>query len=151
MNDEEIYDLLIKKLTENIPIMRNYEVKKKSKEVDKKAYNSCYKVELISASFGRCFLMSLIKHCNHMSVFMCVCKPNTNKYSDYLFVDTYLRHLKIDDVNKIMVLSNNPNETLDIKLQDFFSRFLTVVDELFFEILEGKEWIEIPFDWEPYK
>lgn len=67
-----------------------------------------------------------------MSVFMCVCKPNTNKYSDYLFVDTYLRHLKIDDVNKIMVLSNNPNETLDIKLQDFFSRFLTVVDELFF-------------------
>lgn len=32
MNDEEIYDLLIKKLTENIPIMRNYEVKKRVKK-----------------------------------------------------------------------------------------------------------------------
>ena len=155
MNDEEIYDLLIKKLIENIPIMRNYEVVSKGKKISKKiTIYTAYDVALYSDALRRKVSIGIVDYYDHKVVDIILYKVlNYDKHIDgSLSMYEYLtKHLKTENAHSILNLSNNSNESLDMKLQVFFDKFLSVVDELFFKILEGKEWIEIPFDWEPYK
>ena len=156
MNDEYIYSLLMKKLTENIAIMQNYKVEKTNKKTNDKVglYYTSYDVILYSKVLNRKVSIGMVDYYDHKVVDIILYKVLS--YDEHIdgsiYMNLYLtKHLKLDNDNKIMYLSNNIGETLDMKLQDFFVRFLSVVDDLFFEILEGKAWIEIPFDWGPYK
>lgn len=153
--DECIYKLLINNLIESIPIIKDYKIESHSKEVCTKITSyTIYKVMLCSDVLQRKIEFGMIDYYDHRTILMNIYKiglPNKN-LDDYLFISSYLsKHLNIDDVNMILNLSSDPDELLDSKLQDFFTRFISIVDDLFFKIIEGKAWLRIPFDWGPYK
>ncbi len=66
-------------------------------------------------------------------------------------IDDYLEKiLKIEDFKSNFSLSNNL-ETLDAELKQFFDWLTGVTDAQLINILQGKDWVDIPFDWGGYR
>jgi len=66
-------------------------------------------------------------------------------------IDDYLEKiLKIENVKTDFSLSNNFN-TLDAELKQFFEWLISATDAQLINILQGKDWVDIPFDWGDYK
>ncbi len=53
---------------------------------------------------------------------------------------------KLKDSKSKFFLSNNL-DTLDSELQQFFEWLISVTDAQLVNILQGKDWVDIPFDW----
>lgn len=157
MNDDVIYDLLVKKLIDNIPMMSNYNVTKKIKTISEKGtvqYTS-YAINLLSSQFCRSVSFRLVDYYTEEVIRMNV--YNLTDKDQYPFhhsfsVDDYLNnHLSIKDYMKFMQLSSDPNKLLSWRLQCFWDKLLPILDKEFFEILEGKKWISVSgIDWREY-
>ena len=63
-------------------------------------------------------------------------------------VDEYFyRYKNLPELKFKFFLSNNL-ETLDAELKQFFEWLASVTDAQLINILQGKDWVDIPFDWE---
>ena len=66
-------------------------------------------------------------------------------------IEDYLEKIvKIGNFKSNFSLSNNL-ETLDAELKQFFEWLTSVTDAQLINILQGKDWVDIPFDWGGYK
>lgn len=156
MNDDIVYNLLVYKLIDNIPLMCNYKVISKEKEI----YNgkgplhyTSYKMILLSSKLYRKVYLDLVDYYTEKVIIMSIYDMAKEKaYSFQINMSDYLKdHLKIENWREYMELSKEPNESLENKLQHFFDKLLPVLDNTFYEILEGKTWVDVPSpDWRSF-
>jgi hypothetical protein len=66
------------------------------------------------------------------------------------FDDYFGKYKMIKDSKFKFFLSNNL-ETLDAELKQLFEWLTSVTDTQLINILQGKDWVDIPFDWGDYK
>lgn len=156
MNELEVFDVLIKKSMENNPMLKNYKILLKEKTVSTKFTKyTCYEIEFYSNTLNRKISMSLVDYYTHILIGMHIyymVDNDTRKFHNSISLLDYLgNHLKIDNFREYLELSKDPNMSLECKLQLFFDKLLPVLDNTFYEILEGKTWVDVPwFDWRSF-
>ncbi|MDI1235072.1 MAG: hypothetical protein PSX81_12375 [bacterium] len=66
------------------------------------------------------------------------------------FVDYFDKYKNIPDSKGKFFLSNN-SETIEAELKQFFDWLISATDPQLIDILQGKDWVDIPFDWGEYR
>jgi hypothetical protein len=78
-------------------------------------------------------------------------RDKNNKYN-YMYLYSFLKtELKMPNWGEFTNLSNYEGNSLSEKISNFFKALDGVMDDKLKNIIEGKDWLDIPFDWGPYK
>lgn len=79
---------------------------------------------------------------------------NTFKIKEAVNLDVqsyFKRELKVKNIKKKMIFKAHLKSDLEIRMTSVLSFIEKNSDVIFTDILDGKRWIEIPFDWGNYR
>ena len=125
-----------------------------SKEVEesiKVTEYTAYKLTYKNKAALREFIFSITDYYTHSRAFLSVQNIDGDSHNILGVTDYLGKFSEIKNTQEINLLDAYVGNTINEKLQSFLVWLRQAVDNRFFQILNGKDWEEIPFDWGPYK
>jgi hypothetical protein len=110
-----------------------------------------YKITYQNKAVLREFIFSITDYYTHSRAFLSVQNIDGESHHVLGVMDYLQKFCDIENTQELNKLDTYEGDTIIKKLQSFLGWLRQVVDNRFFQILEGKDWEEIPFDWGPYK
>jgi hypothetical protein len=111
------------------------------------SYEVIYKL----SSLTRKISFSLADYYTHKRVFLFVYNTDGNGHYS-LPLDRYLKeYCNIQEDKDVMLLNQYSGETVEQKIDSFFIHIESIVNDRFFRILSGQDWVDISTDWYDYK
>ena len=123
------------------------------KEINSKIrYYETYGITYNSIESKQQIEFELVRYTDTSTCFIRVKKFEKNGTIDSWldFVDYFSRYKNKPECKVNFSISNNL-ETLDSELKQFFDWLTSVTDAQLINILQGKDWVDIPFDWGGYR
>lgn len=94
---------------------------------------------------------SVVDYYTHLRVSFFIYNTDGEPHTT-LRLDRYLEeYCNVKDAKNIMLLDQYLGKTTEQKISCFFTHIKGYLNDRFFEILLGKDWVEIPTDWGDYK
>lgn len=155
LNPEALFEIITEKLLFSFPILKEYMVTDKnvSSNTVVTKYIS-YDLSLQSMNLRRKMIFNLIDYYTHQRINIKIHNTEVQGKGivpSFSLIDYLEKFCAVND-SKINIVVNNRSEiALGENLQLFLDFIKDKLDERFFKILEGKAWVEIPINWEPYK
>lgn len=149
--ESQIFELLLKEGIDNFPILTKYTLdsKKVKKNTVVTPYTS-FDLTLISKEFERKVYLRLVDYYTHQRFLVNI--EHLQGHHNTLSVDDYLhKYCGMDSSTDVTLLDNYPGSSLQDKIGNHFRFLIQKIDKRFNSILEGADWVEIPFDWHGYR
>ncbi len=122
-------------------------IEKNKNEIQYTSYQVLYKSNVCKREVH----FSLIDYGKHNRLFTNLYnRDGQGHYS--ISLTAYLEdYCNLSNASELMLLDQYAGDCLKEKLLSFFTTVKSKLDNRFFEILKGTDWIEIPINWHGYK
>lgn len=148
----DLIEQILKKVMKSHEIFLNYKlVKVHTQKISSPTKIVEYNFSFISEEKERQILIRINDFYNYQNLVVWI----TNLESQFLNkIDVklyFLEFLKNKGIKQQLIFKSKSEIELDEYLKHIFKYLLCNCDEQFREIINGKKWIEMPFDWGDYK
>lgn len=148
--DKEVFEIMLLQLKDVFDPLNNYKVDKKEvRENEKITPYLKFQITFVSNDFEREVVTSLVDYHSHLRLFFQVKNRQEGRHYTLNLSDYLKKYCDTNESNNLLELPSNLS--LETSLGNTLSNLKSKLNKRFFNILEGKDWVEIPFDWGNYK
>lgn len=150
--DKKVFDVMLNQLKKVFDILDKYEVLKTEIQENKKITpHISYQITFLSNQLERTLVIGLVDYYSHISLTFEIKNLHKGRYYTLTISDYLKKHCNIKNSRDILSVVLSSNSDLDSQLESLLLNLKFKLDKQFFNILEGRDWVDIPFDWDNYK
>jgi|GEM_PF-5616538 len=151
LNETELYKMMGTRFIEYFPIAVQYEeIKLLTTHNTAVTVSTAYALTFVSKIRKRSIEVRLVKYEYHWRSYIKI--AHLEEGHNLLDSDDYLEeYCGVEKANEKTKIDDYEGNTLSEKLASYFRFLKTILDSRFYDIMEGKQWIDMPTNWHGYR